>query len=197
MIEYVEGKLVEKNPTMAVVDCQGVGYFLHTSLHTFSQLPAVEQKCKLFAHLQIKEDAHTLYGFAEREERFMFRLLISVSGVGAATAQMMLSAMNTSELMSHIASGQSGALQAIKGIGAKTAQRIVIELRDKIGKMDIAIEQFPVGDSSQNIRNEAITALTLLGFPRMAAEKSINTILKASDGTLSVEMLIKEALKIL
>jgi len=197
MIEYVEGKLVEKNPTMAVIDCQGVGYFLHTSLHTFSALPAVEQKCKLYAHLQIKEDAHTLYGFAVREERYLFRLLIGVSGVGAATAQMMLSAMNTSELMSHIANGQSGALQAIKGIGSKTAQRIIIELRDKIGKMDMAVEQISVGDSSQNIRNEAISALTLLGFPRQSAEKAINTILKASNGTLTVEMLIKESLKIL
>ena len=197
MIEYVIGKLTEKNPTFAVVDCQGVGYFLHTSLNTFSQLPATEQQCKLYAHLQIKEDAHTLYGFFTKEERYMFRLLISVSGVGAATAQMMLSAMNTSELMSHIANGQSGALQAIKGIGAKTAQRIIIELRDKIGKMDIAVEQFPAGDSSGNIRNEAVSALTLLGFPRQAAEKSVNIILKASDSTLTVELLIKEALKIL
>lgn len=197
MIEYVEGKLVEKNPTFAVIDCQGLGYFLHTSLHTFSQLPAVEQGCKLFAHLQIKEDAHSLYGFSTREERYMFRLLISVSGVGATTAQMMLSAMNTSELMSHIASGQSGALQAIKGIGAKTAQRIIIELRDKIGKTDIVIDALPAGDSHSNIRNEAISALTLLGFPRLAAEKAINTILKASDASLTVEILIKESLKIL
>jgi len=197
MIEYIEGELIEKNPTFAVVDCRGVGYFLHTSLHTFSQLPAAKQQCKLFAHLQIKEDAHTLFGFFTKEERFMFRLLIGVSGVGAATAQMMLSAMNTSELMSHIANGQAGALQAIKGIGAKTAQRIIIELRDKIGKMDVAVEQFPIGNNSSNIHNEAVIALTLLGFPRQAAEKSVNTILKASDSTLTVELLIKEALKIL
>ena len=197
MIEYVEGRLMEKNPTMAVLDCQGIGYALHTSLHTFSKLPEVGQPCKLFAHLQIKEDAHTLYGFSMREERHLFRLLISVSGVGATTAQMMLSAMNTSELMSNIATGQSGALQAIKGIGAKTAQRIIIELRDKIGRMDISVEQIASDGIGNNIRNEALSALTLLGFPRAAAEKAINTILKASDGSLSIEMLIKEALKIL
>ena len=197
MIEYVEGLLMEKNPTLTVIDCQGVGYALHTSLNTFSKLPDAGQRCKLFAHLQIKEDAHTLYGFSMREERHLFRLLISVSGVGATTAQMMLSAMNTSELVSHIANGQSGALQAIKGIGAKTAQRIIIELRDKIGKTDISAEQIALGESSNNTRNEALSALTLLGFPRMAAEKAINTILKASDGSLSIESLIKEALKIL
>jgi Holliday junction DNA helicase RuvA len=197
MIEYIEGTLMEKNPTLTVIDCQGVGYAIHTSLHTFSKLAAAGQRCKLFAHLQIKEDAHTLYGFSTREERQLFRLLISVSGVGATTAQMMLSAMSPAELMSHIASGQSGALQAIKGIGAKTAQRIIIELRDKIGKTDISAEQFTAGDSGGNIRNEALSALTLLGFPRQAAEKALNTILKTADGSLSVEGLIKEALKIL
>lgn len=197
MIEYVEGLLMDKNPAFAVVDCQGVGYALHVSLNTFSKLPAAGQKCKLFTHLQIKEDAHILYGFSMREERYLFRLLISVSGVGATTAQMMLSAMNTAELVSHIANGQSSVLQTIKGIGAKTAQRITIELRDKIGKTDIAVEQFSPGDNTGNIRNEALSALTLLGFPRPTAEKAIHTILKASDGSLSVESLIKESLKIL
>lgn len=188
---------MDKNPALVVVDCQGIGYALPISLNTFSKLPAVGQRCKLFTHLQIKEDAHTLYGFFTKEERHLFRLLISVSGVGATTAQMMLSAMNFSELTSHIANGQSGALQAIKGIGTKTAQRIIIELRDKISKTDISIEQFPAGENNNNSRNEALSALTLLGFPRPAAEKAVNTILKASDGSLSVESLIKEALKIL
>jgi Holliday junction DNA helicase RuvA len=197
MIEYIEGELTEKNPTMAVIDCRGVGYALHTSLHTFSKLPAAGQRCKLFAHLQIKEDAHTLYGFSTRDERHLFRLLISVSGVGATTAQMMLSAMTPSELVSYIASGQSGALQAIKGIGAKTSQRIIIELRDKIGKTDISVEPISAGDSGSNIRAEALSALTLLGFPRAAAEKAIHTILKAADSSLTVELLIKESLKIL
>ena len=197
MIEYIEGLLMEKNPALAVIDCQGVGYVLGISLNSFSKLPATGERCKLFAHLQIKEDAHTLYGFITREERLMFRLLIGVSGVGASTAQMMLSAMNVSELTSYIASGQSGALQAIKGIGAKTAQRIIIELRDKISKTDISAEQFQVGDLGGNIRNEAMSALVLLGFPKATAEKAVNTIIKASDGTLTVELLIKEALKIL
>ena len=197
MIEYIEGLLMDKNPALAVIDCQGVGYALGISLNSFSKLPSVGERCKLFAHLQIKEDAHTLYGFTTREERLVFRMLIGVSGVGATTAQMMLSAMNVSELTAHIASGQSGALQAIKGIGAKTAQRIIIELRDKIGKTDISVEQFSVGDNNGNIRNEALSALVLLGFPKAAAEKAVNAIIKASDGTLSVELLIKEALKIL
>jgi Holliday junction DNA helicase RuvA len=197
MIEYIEGLLMEKNPALAVIDCQGVGYALGISLNSFSKLPSAGERCKLFAHLQIKEDAHTLYGFITREERLLFRLLIGISGVGATTAQMMLSAMSVSELTSHIASGQSGALQAIKGIGAKTAQRIIIELRDKISKTDISAEPLTAADTHGNIRNEAMSALTLLGFPKVAAEKAVNTILKASDGTLSVELLIKEALKIL
>ena len=197
MIEYIEGLLMEKNPALTVIDCQGVGYALYTSLHTFSKLPAVGERCKLFAHLQIKEDAHSLFGFITKDERHLFRLLISVSGVGATTAQVMLSAMSASELISYIANGQASALQAIKGIGAKTAQRIIIELRDKIGKTGISIEPSIVGESSSNIRNEALSALTLLGFPRQSAEKAINTVLKSSDGSLTVELLIKEALKIL
>jgi len=197
MIEYIEGLLMEKNPTLTVIDCQGVGYALHTSLNTYSKLPASGQRCKLFTHTQIKEDAHTLYGFFMSEERYLFRLLISVSGVGATTAQMILSAMNVSEVVSCIASGQSGALQAIKGIGTKTAQRIIIELRDKIGKTDISAERFVAGESSGNIRSESLSALTLLGFPKPAAEKAVDSILKTSDSSLTIESLIKEALKIL
>ena len=195
MFAYIDGILTEKNPTYAVIDCNGVGYMLHISLNTFSKLPQEQQKCKLFTHLQVKEDAHVLYGFFTEEERLLFRMLIAVSGVGAATAQMMLSAMSASELMSCIAGGNSGALQMIKGIGAKTAQRIVIELQDKLNKTGISINKSEYSDN--NIRNEAISALVLLGFSRQVAEKAIDKILKTSNGETSIENLIKEALKIL
>lgn len=195
MFAYIEGILIEKNPTYAVIDCGGVGYMLHISLNTFSKLQQESQKCKLFTHLQIKEDAHTLYGFSSEDERVLFRMLIAVSGIGASTAQMMLSAMSASELMSCIASGNSGALQSIKGIGAKTAQRVVIELQDKIHKTGISIGKTDI--SNHNIRNEAISALVLLGFARQTAEKAIDKVLKTSNGDISIENLIKESLKIL
>ena len=196
MYAYIDGILVEKNPTFVVLDCQGVGYILHVSLNTYSKLQQEQQRCRLFAHLQIKEDAHTLYGFFSQEERLLFRLLIGVSGVGASTAQMMLSAMGTSELISNIATGNAGALQAIKGIGGKTAQRIIIELRDKVTKSDISISVFEQTNEG-NVRNEALSALVSLGFPRQNAEKAVDKIIKASDGDISVETLIKESLKIL
>ena len=195
MFAYIDGILIEKNPTFVVIDCNGVGYMLHISLNTFSKLQQQQQRCKLFTYLQIKEDAHTLYGFASQEERLLFKMLIAVSGVGASTAQMMLSAMSTSELMSCIATGKSGALQAIKGIGAKTAQRIVIELQDKINKTGISIGKTDI--SNNNIRTEAIGALVLLGFSKQVAEKAIDEILKTSGEYISIENLIKEALKIL
>ena len=196
MYAYIDGILVEKNPTFVVLDCQGVGYLLHVSLNTYSKLQQEQQRCRLFAHLQIKEDAHTLYGFFSQEERLLFRLLIGVSGVGASTAQMMLSAMSPSELISNIATGNVGALQAIKGIGGKTAQRIIIELRDKVTKSDISISVFEQTNEG-NVRNEALSALVSLGFPRQNAEKAVDKIIKASDGDISVETLIKESLKIL
>jgi Holliday junction DNA helicase RuvA len=195
MFAYIEGILMEKKPTYAVIDCNGVGYMLHISLNTFSKLQHEHQKCKMFIHLQVKEDAHNLYGFFNEEERLLFRMLISISGIGASTAQMMLSAMSVSELMSCIASGNSGALQMIKGIGAKTAQRIVIELQDKINKTEISINK--LDKSSNNVRNEAISALVLLGFSRQMAEKAVDKILKSLDGDTSIENLIKETLKIL
>jgi len=195
MFAYVEGILVEKNPTYAVIDCNGVGYMLHISLNTYSKLPQEQQKCRLFTHLQVKEDAHNLYGFATQEERALFRMLIAVSGIGASTAQMMLSAMSASELMSCIASGNAGALQMIKGIGAKTAQRVVIELQDKINKTGIPVTKSE--QSSTNIRNEAVTALVLLGFSKQMAEKAVDKVLKTSSGDIAIENLIKESLKIL
>lgn len=196
MYAYIEGVIVEKNPTFVIIDCQGVGYILHISLNTFSKLQQENQKHRLFTHLQIKEDAHTLYGFFSQEERSLFRMLIAVSGVGASTAQMMLSAMNTSELISNIANGNAGALQAIKGIGGKTAQRIIIELKDKVTKSELSVTNFEQSDND-NVRNEALSALMLLGFSRQNAEKAVDKIVKLSNGDISVENLIKESLKIL
>jgi Holliday junction DNA helicase RuvA len=195
MFAYIDGILVEKNPTYVVIDCQGVGYMLHISLNTFSKLQQEQQQCRLYTHLQVKEDAHTLYGFSSQEERLLFRMLIAISGIGASTAQMMLSAMSVSELTSCIAGGNTGALQTIKGLGAKTAQRVVIELQDKIAKTDISINK---SDSlSSNVRNESLSALVLLGFSRQNAEKAVDKVLKLSDGDISIENLIKESLKIL
>ena len=196
MYAYIDGVLVEKNPTFVVMDCQGIGYVLHVSLNTYSKLQQEQQRCRLFTHLQVKEDAHTLYGFFSQEERELFRMLISVSGVGASTAQMMLSAMNPSEIISHIANGNAAALQAIKGIGGKTAQRILIELRDKVTKTDFTATQFEQTNNS-NVRNEALGALVLLGFSKQNAEKAVDKIIKSSNGDISVENLIKESLKIL
>jgi Holliday junction DNA helicase RuvA len=195
MITYIEGILVEKNPTMIVIDNNGMGYAVFVSLNTYAKLPTQGQRCKLFTHLQIKEDAHSLYGFVQTEERYLFRMLISISGVGANTAQMLLSSASPSELQSWIASGNSGALQTVKGIGAKTAQRIVIELKDKVVKTDWELNTSTF--SGSNVRDEALSALTSLGFAKVSAEKAVDKILQISDGEPSVETLIKDALKML
>ncbi|MDR1459721.1 MAG: Holliday junction branch migration protein RuvA [Bacteroidales bacterium] len=195
MFAYIDGILVEKNPTYAVIDCHGVGYMLHISLNTYSKLQQEQQSCRLFTHLQIKEDAHILYGFSSQEERILFRMLIAVSGIGGSTAQMILSAMSASELITCIANGNADALRTIKGLGAKTTQRIVIELQDKIAKTGISINKADV--SNNNVRNEALSALVLLGFSRQNAEKAVDKVLKLSNGDISIENLIKESLKIL
>ncbi|MDR1792594.1 MAG: Holliday junction branch migration protein RuvA [Bacteroidales bacterium] len=195
MIAYIEGILTEKNPTSVVIDNKGIGYAVFVSLNTYTKLPAQGAVCKLFTHLQIKEDAHTLYGFAGKEERELFRLLISVSGIGANTAQMLLSSANPSELQSWISSGNVSALQAVKGIGAKTAQRLIIELKDKLIKSGLDVTVSAV--SGSNVRNEALSALVSLGFAKPTAEKAVDKILKTFDGEPSIEVLIKEALKML
>jgi holliday junction DNA helicase RuvA len=192
MITHIEGRLVEKTPTYAVIDCGGVGYLLHISLNTFSKLPEGE-RIKLFAHLAVREDAHLLYGFAEESERNLFRHLISVSGVGAGTARMILSSLTPSEVRNAILSGNVALLQRIKGIGGKSAQRIIIDLKDKI------IKDAPEGDILNSpgsaTRDEAIAALAMLGFAKAAAEKAVDKTIKAAEGQLSVEQLIKLALK--
>jgi len=191
MITHIRGKLVEKNPTFAVVESNGVGYWLNISLNTYSQLPDNEF-VMLYTHLSIKEDAHTLYGFINKTEREIFRLLISVSGVGPSIARTMLSSMTTDEIQQAIASNNVSLIQSVKGIGVKTAQRVLVDLRDKISKT-YAIDEVYVSQSN-TIKNEALSALEVLGFNKKQVEKVVDKIL-SEDKNLSVEILIKNALK--
>lgn len=191
MIHHIKGQLIEKNPTHVVIDCNGMGYFLHISLHTFSCIPSSEA-IRLYTHLQVKEDSHTLYGFWEKSEREIFRLLISVSGVGASTARTMLSSLEPKQIMEAIATGDVATVQSIKGIGAKTAQRLILDLKEKILKVYGLDEVSP----SQNNTNseEALSALETLGYTRKQSGKIIDKIAK-NEPTASVESLIKQALK--
>ncbi len=191
MITHIKGRLVEKNPTDVVIDCAGVGYILHISLHTFSLLPEGEN-LKLYTHLQIKEDSHTLFGFAEKSEREIFRLLISVSGIGASTARTMLSSLHPDQIKESIATNDVATIQSIKGIGAKTAQRVMIDLKDKILKV-YNIDEVSVLQSNTN-KDEALSALETLGFNRKLAEKAIDRVLKTTPKE-TVENIIKQALK--
>jgi Holliday junction DNA helicase RuvA len=191
MITHLQGKLVEKNPTDVVIDCNGVGYFLNISLHTFSKIPESEN-VKLFTHLLVREDSHTLYGFTEKMEREIFLLLISVSGIGASTARTMLSSMTPEQVRNAIASGDVPAIQSVKGIGAKTAQRVIIDLKDKILKIyDIDEVSSPQGNTN---KEEALSALEVLGFNRKQSEKIIDKVVSEVPD-LSVEEIIKRALK--
>lgn len=193
MIHHLSGRLIEKSPTHAIVECGGVGYFLHISLHTFSQIPDREN-CTLFAHQVIRDDAHMLFGFYDKEEREVFLQLISVSGVGATTGRMILSSLSPTEVQHAIMDGDVGLIQKIKGIGAKTAQRIIVDLQDKIGKSKTADrEKLVVGGNS--VRSEALTALSSLGFDKKKTETTVDRILKQAEKELAVEDLIKSALK--
>ena len=192
MIAHIEGKLVAKTPTFAVIDCGGVGYHVNISLNTFSKLPN-SGICKLLTHLAIREDAHILFGFSEEAERQMFLLLISVSGVGAATARMILSSLSVDEAQQAIATGNVGVLQAVKGIGAKSAQRIIVDLKDKIQKGGLASELTFM--TVNPVKEEALAALVMLGFAKNLAEKAVDKIVKISDVNITVEQVIKAALK--
>ena len=191
MITQIRGRLVEKNPTYVVVDCAGVGYMLHISLQTFSAL-SDDENVRLFAHLSVREDAHTLYGFISKTEREVFKLLISVSGVGTSIARTMLSSMSSEEVQNAIASENVTLIQSVKGIGLKTAQRVIVDLKDKI------LKTFDIDELSLNTNNtnkeEALSALEVLGFNRKQSEKAIAVILKDSPNE-TVELLIKKALK--
>lgn len=191
MIHHLTGKLVEKNPTHIIVECAGVGYFVNISLHTFSKLGDTEN-IAIFTHLQVKEDSHTLFGFAEKSEREIFRLLLSVSGIGSSTARTMLSSLSPGQIRDGIAGGDVPTIQSIKGIGAKTAQRVILDLRDKILKVyDIDEVSAPANNTN---KEEALSALEVLGFARRQAEKVVDKVL-AQDPSLSVENIIKLALK--
>lgn len=191
MITHIQGRLVEKNPTDVVIDCNGVGYFLNISLHTFSQIPDKEN-LKLFTHLQVREDSHTLYGFSSVAEREIFRLLISVSGVGANTARTMLSSLTPTQVKEGIAAEDVTLIQSVKGIGAKTAQRVILDLKDKILKV-YDIDEVSTSQSNTS-KDEALSALDVLGFNKKQSEKVVDKIL-SSNANASVETIIKEALK--
>ena len=196
MIYHLRGRLAEKTPTYAVVECGGVGYQVHISLNTFEQL-GNDENVMLHTHLVVREDAQLLYGFSQPEERSMFLLLLGVSGVGASTARMILSAMNVDQAAQAIQSGDVDAMKSVKGIGAKTAQRIIIDLQDKLGAIDAPA--MPAARGAQgghnNSRQEALIALTTLGFDRTRCEKTLDQIMKDSPDMTAVEDLIKHALR--
>lgn len=191
MITHIQGRLVEKNPTDVVIDCNGVGYFINISLHTFTELPADEQ-VKLFTHLLVREDSHTLYGFTSVAEREIFRLLISVSGVGASTARTMLSSLAPDQVLEAIAQNDIRTIQSVKGIGSKTAQRVILDLKDKILKV-YGLSSISTETSNTN-KNEALSALETLGFVRKQAQKAVDAIVRENPQA-SAEMIIKQALK--
>ncbi|WP_299249687.1 Holliday junction branch migration protein RuvA [uncultured Lacinutrix sp.] len=191
MITHIKGKLVEKNPTDVVIDCNGVGYLLNISLNTFSQIPEGES-IQLYTHLQVKEDSHSLYGFVTKGEREVFRLLISVSGIGTNTARTMLSSLTPKQIREGIATEDVALIQSIKGIGVKTAQRVIIDLKDKIIKI-YDIDEVSVNRSNTN-KDEALSALEVLGFTKKQAERVVDKIV-VSEPEASVEAIIKQALK--
>jgi Holliday junction DNA helicase RuvA len=191
MIAHIQGKLVEKNPTEVVIDCGGVGYHINISLHTYSLLPNSDQ-IKLFTYLQVREDAHTLFGFFEKSEREIFKMLLSVSGIGASIARTMLSSLEPKQIIQAIASGDVGTVQSIKGIGLKTAQRVILDLQDKVLKLYDLDEVSMVLNNTN--RDEALSALEVLGFVRKTSEKVVEKIIK-EDPDASVETIIKKALK--
>jgi Holliday junction DNA helicase RuvA len=191
MITHIHGKLIEKTPTYVIVDVNGVGYKIKISLQTFSEIDG--ELCKLYTHLSIKEDSHTLFGFFEESERHLFRNLISVSGVGPSTAQVILSTYSPKEIIHHITNADVKAVQSVKGIGAKTAQRIIIDLKDKVAKgmptSDLLFETL-----GNTIKDEALSALVALGFAKKGAENKIDKVLRSNPEIVTVEDLVRTAL---
>ncbi|HAX92998.1 MAG TPA: Holliday junction branch migration protein RuvA [Bacteroidales bacterium] len=191
MYEYIEGQIDEINPALLVIEANGVGFAVHISLNTFSSLNGKKQ-ARVFTHLIVREDAHLLYGFSSRSERELFRNLLSVNGVGAATALMMLSSLSPDEIVSAISTENINLLKSVKGIGLKTAQRIIIDLKDKLSKVP-ATGQILI-PSDNTIQNEALSALVMLGFSRKDAEKAVAGIVTGTPDA-AVETVIKQALK--
>lgn len=206
MIEYIKGNLTDLNPTYAVIEAAGVGYAINIALPTYSSLVGKENaESKLYITEIIREDTHELYGFFSRGERELFLLLMTVSGIGANTARMIMSAYSASEIRQIIATGNSRALAQVKGLGPKTAQRIIVDLKDKVLKVDLGVEMVQNGSTvvqdcltivDNEVKQEAVSALTMLGFAAAASGKVVDKILKA-DASASVEQVIKQALKML
>ncbi len=195
MIAFLRGRLVQKDPTFVVIDVGGMGYHVNISLATYSDIKD-QENIMLYTHLAIREDAHVLFGFSNADEKRLFQQLISVNGVGPGTAIVMLSYMNSTELKTAIIQENAAALQSIKGIGTKTAQRVIIELKDKLKKEGWEAAQSPVLAGSHNtLRKEALSALLTLGLSKAAAEKSVDGVLKKSGNTITLEDLVKQALK--
>jgi Holliday junction DNA helicase RuvA len=192
MYAYLQGKFTYKNPALVYLDVQGVGYEVNISLNTYDSIRELNEG-RLFTYLQVKEDAHTLFGFYEKEEKEMFMHLIAVSGVGATTARMMLSSLKTEELQRAIVDGDKMLLERIKGIGRKTAERIVLELRDKLSKMPHSKEVRSI--QGNNLQQDALNALMALGIARSQAENSINKIINQEPSITKLEILIKKALQ--
>lgn len=193
MYAFISGKIAEITPAYAIVDNHGVGYLINITLNTFAAI-GEQTEVKLYTHLQVLEDAHNLFGFYTAKERDMFELLISVSGVGCNTARLLLSSLTVDELSTAIAGEDVRTIQAVKGIGSKTAQRIVVDLKDKVKKAEYT--EMLAGPVDNTVKNEALTALVVLGFSKNAASKALDKLLKQSPDT-PVEVLIREALKLL
>ena len=191
MITHIKGRLSEKSPTNVVIETNGIGYWINISLTTFSQIPDGEN-IKLFTHLQIKEDSHSLYGFYTLKEREIFRLLISVSGIGTSIARTMLSSLSPKQVIEAISTNNISLVQSVKGIGSKTAQRVIIELKDKVLKIYDLDEAFM--HSNNTTRDEALSALEVLGINKKSAERHVDTIIK-DNLDITVEDIIKEPLK--
>ncbi len=192
MINHLNGRLIEKHPSHVIIECSGVGYFVKISLNTYEKIGPSES-IKLFTYLSIREDAHTLFGFAEEDERVMYKQLISVSGIGPSTAIVILSALGPGQLKEALLNEEVAVLQSIKGIGGKTAQRMVVELKDKMEK-DTEI-QLQIGGQQSEIKKEALSALQVLGFDQKRVEKTVDRIIKKLPEDSPVEELIKNVLK--
>ena len=194
MIAFLKGRLVHKDPAHVIVEVNGVGYQVAISLQTFSEIKD-QENILLHTHLQVREDAHVLFGFSNESEKKLFQQLISVNGIGPSTAIIMLSYMNSNELKTAIVREDVVALQSIKGIGGKTAQRVIIDLKDKLKKESWEETSSVSAGPHNTLRNEALSALLTLGLPKAAAEKSVDAVLKRSGNTVTLEDLVKQALK--
>ena len=192
MITHIKGKLVEKSPTSVIIEVNGIGYLINISLNTFSAIPD-QESLKLYTHLQIKEDSHTLFGFYSRKEREIFRLLISVSGIGASIARTMLSSLSPEQIIQGISIGDSAMIQSVKGIGLKTSKRVIIELKDKVLKIYDLDDKISF-QNNNTAKEEALSALEVLGINKKTSEKLVDKII-LDNAEASVELIIKEALK--